>query len=461
MKFNRMPSLCLIALLVGSQAMAKPYIFAAGRRIPLVYAIDFNAALRSENNGTPNAIRSRAQVNERRLDGTLMGDPANLIVSPDGKSVYVMNHHGVATTNIEYLQHGGRGAVSVLDAHKAVRRSNDLTAHALVRVFDAGWFGGVGIVQHGDRLVTSFSEGWLSEDGSNRIGILDPSSGSFLGQIEMALVGPGTRQITTGCPDFPVPFVSPTPWPQVPFLSVDPAFGCWPDPEGLAIVKGNDGKNLLISGNAGTEDVSVFDLDAAMGGAKLAELAPRVPMQTGTFGIAASHNQKYVALPARESNRFDFEGNTVTIIDIARMRAGDPSAEVARVQVGVDDPAAGARPHSVQWSSDDKYVYSMNFRVNSVSVIDVAKAIAHDPGAEVMRIPLTRPDGAPARPKQSTMTADGRYLICSGGAKTNPAGPETGSVYIIDTQTNTQVATVMGVGDDPYGVAIADVGDDD
>lgn len=459
MKIKNLSWISVAACMLAQGALAKPYIFAAGRRDPRIWAIDFNEALRSSNNGTGNAITSRALVNPDRLDGMPVGDPANLVVSDDGKTLYVMNHHGVQAPNTEFHQHGGRAAVSVLDLRKASKPHNDLTTNALLRVFDAGWFGGVGILQFGDKLVVGYSEGWLSEDGSNRLGILDPAHGAFLSQIEMAMTGPGTRQITSPCAPFPVPFVSPTPPPVVPFLSVDPAFGCWPDPEGLAIVKGNDGKNLLITGNAGTEDVGLFDLDAALAGAKLAEIAPRVPMQTGTFGIAASHNQKYVALPARESNRFDFEGNTVSIIDIGRMRAGDPSAEVARVQVGVDDPAAGARPHSVQWSKDDRFVYSMNFRVNSISVIDVQKAIAHDPGAEVTRIPLTRPDGAPARPKQSTMSSDGRYLICSGGANTGVPGPDTGTVFIIDTRTNSQVAVVTSVGVDPYGVAFADDGD--
>jgi hypothetical protein len=58
---------------------------------------------------------------------------------------------------------------------------------------------------------SSSSEGWLAVDGSNRISIIDIASGGLVGQIEMALTGPGTRQLNPDCAAFPVPFKSPTP----------------------------------------------------------------------------------------------------------------------------------------------------------------------------------------------------------------------------------------------------------
>jgi len=51
------------ALLAGDFALAKtPFVLASGRRDPRIYAIDLNAALKPENNNTPNAIISRSLV---------------------------------------------------------------------------------------------------------------------------------------------------------------------------------------------------------------------------------------------------------------------------------------------------------------------------------------------------------------------------------------------------------------
>src|SRR5882672_7942920 len=85
----------VFALLAGDFALAKtPYILASGRRDSRIYAIDLTAALKPENNNTPNAIVSRSLVSPRRLDGALLGDPANIVLSDDQKTAYVMNHHG-------------------------------------------------------------------------------------------------------------------------------------------------------------------------------------------------------------------------------------------------------------------------------------------------------------------------------------------------------------------------------
>jgi YVTN family beta-propeller protein len=89
-----------------------------------------------------------------------------------------------------------------------------------------------------------------------------------------------------------------------------------------------------------------------------------------------------------------------------------------------------------------------------VSIVDLARALAHDPGAEVARIALTRPDGLAARPKGSAVTSDGRYAVISGGPRT--AFVPSGTVWIIDLKTQAVVATVTGVGNDPYGLAIAE-----
>jgi DNA-binding beta-propeller fold protein YncE len=448
-----------LLILAAASASADPFVLATGRRDPRIYAIDLKAALSPRNNNSPNAIVSRSHSSPRHLDGRLLGDPANIVLSDDQKTAFVMNHHG-AVDNAEFLQHGGRASVAVLNVRKMLDRRLDDTSAALEHVFDGGWFGGVGLVILPDLIVAGYSENWLSEDGSNRIGLIDRRTGGLVGQIEMALVGPGTRQLTSPCPSFPVPFVSPTRPPVVPFLSLDLAFGCWPDPEGLALAHGSDGRTYLVSGNAGTEDVSIMDLDKALAGGKVVEVAPRIPVQSGPFGIKASPNGKFVAVTARESNRVDFEGNTISIIDIDRARQGLPGGEAARVQVGTDDAGAGARPFTVAWTPDGRSIVVANFRTNNVSVVDLAKALAHKPGAET-RIPLVRPDGRPARPKGTAVTSDGRYAVVSGGARQPPNAPASGTVFVIDLRSNKQVATVTGVGNDPYGLTIVDQVDDD
>jgi DNA-binding beta-propeller fold protein YncE len=276
----------------------------------------------------------------------------------------------------------------------------------------------------------------------------------------MALSGPGTRQLTSPCPSFPVPFVSPTPPPAVPFLSLDLGFGCWPDPEGIALGNGSDGKTYLFSGNAGTEDVSVMDLARALAGDPVVEVAPRIPVQTSPFGIKASPDGKHIAVTSRESNRVDFEGNTISIIDVDLARRGLPGAE-KRVRVGTSDPSAGARPFTVAWTPDGQSIIVANFRTNNVSIVDLQLALAHSPAAEVARIPLTRADGKPARPKGTGVTADGRYAIVSGGARQPATAPASGTVFVIDLQARKQVATVTGVGNDPYLLAVVDDDGDD
>lgn len=435
------------------------FILATGRRDPRIYAIDFNAALNPKNNNTSNAIVSRSKVHPDRLDGTPVGDPANIVLSEDQRTAYVVNHHG-AIANAEFQQHGGRGSVSVMDVRGMLRRQFDNTAGALQHNFDSGYFGAVGLLVVPDLLLVSHSESWLSEDGGNRISLIDRKTGSRRGQIEMAL---STRH---DCPAFPVPFVSPTTPPIVPFLTPDPKFGCWPDPEFLALGHGRDGKTYLFSGNAGTNDVAVMDFEKALHGVPVVEVAPRIPVQAGPFGIKASPDGKFIAVTARERGDIDFEGNTISIIDVELARLGLPHAEVARVRVGTDDPTAFGRPFTLAWTPDGAQIIVANYRTNNVSIVDFRLALAHDPRAEIARIPVIRPADAdgivrPGRPKGTAITADGHYAVVSGGPRLDPAAPASGTVWVIDLRKRAVVATVTGVGNDPYGLTLLERSDDD
>src|SRR5712671_5252962 len=417
------------ALFAGDLALAKtPFVLASGRRDPRIYAIDLNAALKPENNNTPNAIVSRSLVSPRRLDGALLGDPANIVLSDDQSTAYVMNHHG-SVVNAEFIQHGGRANIAIMDVRKMLRREFDDTHAAVLKIVDGGWFGGTGLVVLPDLIIASSSEGWLGQDGSNRISLIDPKTGGLIGQIQMALVGPGTRQLNQSCAAFPVPFVSPTPPPVTySYLGPSHAFGCWPNPQFIALGKGSDGKTYLLSGNGGTEDVSVMDLQKALAGVPIVEVAPRIPVQAGPFGIAASPNGKFVAVTARERADIDFEGNTISIIDVDLARIGSPNAEVARVQVGTDDPNGQTRPFTLAWTLDGREIIVANYRSNNVSIVDLSRALAHDPHAEVARIPVVRPpesDGTvlPGNPKGTAVTANGQFAVVSGGPRLDPDVP--------------------------------------
>ncbi|MEO8936659.1 MAG: hypothetical protein ABI277_09750 [Burkholderiaceae bacterium] len=451
-----------IALLSAGIALAdNDYVLVTGRRDPRIYAIDLKAALRSENNGTDRAVVSRSLTNPTRLDGKLLGDPATIKLSADQKTAYVMNHHG-AVVNAEFLQHGGRGNIAVMEVRKMISRRYDNTAQALQANWDLGWFGGVGLIVLPDLVIGSAGEGWLAETGSNRISFIDRRTGGLRGQIQMALTGPGTRQLSEGCAAFPVPFVSPTAAPINPTLAPDPHDGCWPDPEGIAIGKGSNGKRYLFSGNADTEDISVMDLEQALAGVPVVEVAPRIPIQSGPFTISASPNGKYIAATARESHIKDFEGNTLSIIDVDRARQGLSNAEVARIRVGTDNPVGQGRPFTATWTPDGQRIIVTNYRVNNLSVVDLNRALAHAPNAEIARIALTRPDLQQAQPKGVAVTSDGRYALVAGGPNTITRSETdlTGVLHIVDLHSFYQVATVAKVGIDPYGVAVVDKGDD-
>src|SRR5213594_2083849 len=243
MKMQKLLVASGLLLCVAYEALGDDtYILATGRRDPRIYAIDLKKALRPENNNTPNAIVSRSKTALDRLDGRPLGDPANIVVSEDGKTAYVVNHHG-STDNAEFLQHGGRGNIAVMNVRKMIKRQYDNTAEALERLVDSGHFGSVGLVLLRDMFIIGNAESHLTEDGGNRITFVDRQTGSLRGEVELALGHPAG----INCPKFPVPFFSTPPLPSgppafehpfpqangtfspVPLLSPHPSWGCFPD----------------------------------------------------------------------------------------------------------------------------------------------------------------------------------------------------------------------------------------
>ena len=139
--------------------------------------------------------------------------------------------------------------------------------------------------------------------------------------------------------------------------------------------------------------MSVIDLEQALAGDKTPEII-RVPTQIGPWGITTSPNGRWVVAANRESQQVAFEGNTISIIDVDLARAAAPNAEVARVLVGTSDPNVQTRPFIPSFTPDGKFIIVPNFRANNVSIVDLDMALAGNSGAEVARIPLTRPPEA-------------------------------------------------------------------
>jgi DNA-binding beta-propeller fold protein YncE len=422
------------------------FILATGRRLPYLYAISLEDALDPANNNTSKAIVSRSKVALDRLDGRLLGDPANLIVSEDGSTVYVVNHHG-SIDNAEFRQHGGRGLIAVLDVDAVLDPRNDRTYNALLRHMDSGGFGALGIALLPDMLVIANAENHLTEDGGNRITFVDRRTGSLRWTVELALGSPGFD-----C-GYPVPYVSPYGPPKnLAVLSPDPRWGCFPDPNGLALGRASNGNRFVFTANGGTNDVSVIDVARALQGDRRAEIG-RIPVQIGPWGITATPDGRYIIMASGGSQKDGSAGNTISILDVDRASTGALDVEVARILVGTDDPAEPTHPLMPSITPDGREVIVPNVRADNVSIVNLGLALAGDASAEVARIPLARADGRPARPKGSAITSDGRYAVISGGPGEQPFSQEIGHVYAIDLKSRAVVATVTGVGNDPYALA--------
>ena len=445
-----------VMTLLGSATVAQDavgkrrYIVAAGRRLPYIYAVSLEAALDPANDRTSKAIIARSKVATEGLDGRLLGDPANLIVSEDGRTLYVVNHHG-AIDNAVFRQHGGRGQIAVLDIDDLLNERNDGTANALRRHMDSGGFGALGIVLLPETLVIANAENHLTEDGGNRITFVDRRTGSLRGTVELALGSPGFP-----CPDYPVPYVPPHGPPRnLAVRAPDKSFGCFANPNGLALGRTTNGSAYVFSANGGTDDVSVIDLDRALRGDARAEIG-RIPMQVGPWGITATPGQRHIIVSNGGSQRDGSAGNTISVVDVDRASTGAANAEVARVLVGTDDRSEPSHPLIATVTPDGRDVIVPNVRANNVSIVNLERALAGDPKAEVARIPLVRSDGQPVRPKGSAITSDGRYAVISGGPSSPPFSQELGHLYVIDLRSRKVVATVTGVGHEPYALAIVE-----
>src|SRR4029453_3994373 len=183
------------------------------------------------------------------------------------------------------------------------------------------------------------------------------------------------------------------------------SFGCFTDTNGVVISPKHGG--VAFTANGGTDDVSVIDVAKILANAPGAELA-RIPVGTGPWGIAVSPDGAWIATANRESARVDQEGNHVSLINVDKAMTGAKDAEAARLIVGTNNPSAASRPFGVAFTPDGKTLLVSNFRANNLSFVDVEKALAGGLGAEVARLPLVTTDNRPSRPRGIGVTTPRR-----------------------------------------------------
>jgi DNA-binding beta-propeller fold protein YncE len=410
------------------------HFLVSGRWDDNLAVIDIAAALAPENDRTPNAIVSRPRVTpdvdangDGEPDAPASGQPVNLVVDRAGRFAYVVNHSGAATPKAAgAYQHGHPGLITVVDVARALDPAHSGTLGAIEGFIATGRTGPVGcaLTPDGGALLVSCAEAAESEDGGDEITVIDVATREIVRRIMLRETAghPATGPSRHDNPH--------------------PSYGRYPNPNGVAISPARGG--LIFSGNGGTDDVSVIDLQAALAGDPRAEIA-RIAVEAGPFGLAVSPDGALLAVASRESMREAREGKTISLIDAARAAEGD-AAEIVRVRVGADDPAEQTRPFAVAFTRDGKYVIATCFRSNTISLVNVADAIAGRT-SEVLRLQPTTPNGGPARPRGIALSPDGGLACVTGGAKT---GPGSSLAWLLDLSRGVICATVTSVGNESY-----------
>jgi YVTN family beta-propeller protein len=426
--------------LTESAWAAGEMVLVSGRWDNTILVVDLAKAMEAANDGTPNAIVNRIRVTPD-IDGKASqkepasGQPVNVVLSPDHRKVYTVNHSGsVGAEAAEGFQHGHPGTITVLDVAKVLDPTSNGTTKAIEAIIPTGGHGPVGmaITADGKHAFVSASEGNGFEDGGRTIAVLDLTTNKVLHQITQAYGKPGFP-----CPPNPIPHSGP-----------HETFGCFTDSNGVGISPKRGG--LVFTANGGTDDVSVIDATHALAGDANAEIA-RIPVAVGPWGLAVSPDGSLVAVANRESARTGVEGNTISIIDVEKAATGAKDAEAARVLVGTNNPSTPTRPFVAAFTPDGQHLVVSNFRSNNLSVVDVKKALAGELGAETARLKLETPDGRPSRPRGIVFTPDGHYAAITGA----PRGkPESGMLWIVDVPARKVVGRVSGVGNETYLLAM-------
>jgi DNA-binding beta-propeller fold protein YncE len=456
---------CIAVFAPAPNATSGPYALVTGRRDPRVIVVDIGKAIDPANNGTRKAIINKVRISPdvpaiepSRTDAKYIGVtrvpaqalPNNIIVPPGGKA-YVVDHAGVSRpADVESgMPHGYPGALTVLDVKKALDQANNNTTNAIDAIYYSGGYGPAGVIVTPDNkyAMIANSEGAGNEDGANEIGVINLTT-KRLERVALLARGTGGHVPNTPGHSCDEIYLNPA---LVPHISPDPNWGCFSDPNGLAYTPRQGG--YVFSANEGTHDVSVINVAKAVSGAPDWETF-RIPVERGPWAIVASPDGSLVALTNRDDDETDEAGRFISIIDVDKAIAKSPDAEVRRVLVGTDNPKGESHPFSLAFTPDDSRIVVANDLAANVSIVDVKKALAGDEHPEIARIPLALPSptsGNRPRPRAVSVTPDGQYAIIAGGEPNTKAG---GSVWVVDLQQQKVIGTVTGVGNEPYLLAI-------
>jgi len=179
-------------------------------------------------------------------------------------------------------------------------------------------------------------------------------------------------------------------------------------------------------------------------------------VESGPWAIVASPDGRLMALTDRDNDQNDEPGKFISLIDVDKAIAKSPNAEIRHILVGTDDPQDQSHPFSLSFTPDGSRIVVANDLAANLSVVDVKKAVSGDEHPEIARIPLQLPSGSfsgiKPRPRTVAVTPDGRYAIVAGGEPNVKAG---GTLWVVDLQTLKVAGTVTGVGNEPYLLAVA------
>ncbi|MEX0841342.1 MAG: YncE family protein, partial [Xanthobacteraceae bacterium] len=210
--------------------------------------------------------------------------------------------------------------------------------------------------------------------------------------------------------------------------------------------------------------VTVLDLVAALDPASnggTAAMAGLIPTgMAGPVGIAMTPDDKYVLVTSAEAAEREDGGREVTVIDAVTRKVVQRIALAVRTNgSAAPEPSPHAAPHPSYGHFPDPngiavsplgpgYAFTANGGTDDVSIIDLKRALAGDPKAEIARVPVE------AGPFGLAVSPDGR-LLAAASRENAKTGVEGRTISLIDIEraaagrTDAELARVPVGNDDP------------
>ena len=398
--------------------MRGPYLFVSGRWDNVVSVVDVAAALKAGPGGSPAAIVSRPRVTPDIDGGTgragtpASGQPVNLVIAADRRLAYVVNHSGRATPEAAAaFQHGHPGLIAVLDVAKALDPANSGTTNALVDLIETGTAGPVGLALTPDRKasrrVVGRGRGPRGRRPADHPHRPRRAAGRAAGRA-------GARRRRPREPAAAEPASGPARelrgFPQRQRRRRQPARGRrHPDRQRRHRRRLGHQPRPRAEGRAGRRG-------GARAGAGGAVRPRRQP------GRAPLRRRQPRERPHRRRGQHGLASSTSPAPPPATT-----GAERARVRVGTDRADEATRPFAVAFTRDGDKVVATCFRSNTVSLVDVDKALAGAAGRGASRRLHRRRTAAPAARAASRCCRTASTRRSSAAPKARPAAASFGS----------------------------------